>query len=92
MSTTRPPAIDELLAFVARESADPPETRDIVVRGTSAEQVAQAIDEARRICPDLIFGATTGAGDAWYAGVRMTLPRSTWAELDAKRAAKGGGR
>jgi len=90
VSTARPPALDELLAFVAAEAADPPQTRDIIVRGASAEQVAQAIDEARRICPDLIFGATTGAGDAWYAGVQMTLPRSTWKALDAAQRAKGG--
>lgn len=92
MSTARPPALDELLAFVARESADPPQTRDIIVRGASPEQVGRAIDESRAICPDIICSPVRWYGDGWAASVLITLPRSTWAELDAKRAAKGGGR
>lgn len=84
----RPISLDDVIAYLIRDD-DPLEVRDVIVRGASPEQVGRAIDESRAICPDIICSPVTGYGDEWAASVLITLPRSTWLELDAKRA-KGG--
>jgi len=78
--------LDDVIAHLIRDD-DPLEARNVIVRGSSPEQVGRAVDKSRAICPDIICGPVLPYGDEWAAPVLITLPRSTWLELDANRAA-----
>lgn len=86
MSAPRPITLDDVIAHLIRDD-DPLEARNVIVRGSSPEQVGRAVDKSRAICPDIICGPVLPYGDEWAAPVLITLPRSTWLELDANRTA-----